>query len=283
MWGCARATSETITIKGSDTLVVALQRWAAEYSRLHPEPRIQVTGGGTGVGLAALQNRTTDLASASRRIHAREVEHCVRRFGWRPVEYPVALDGLCIYVHADNPVRDLSLDQLERIFTGQVRNWREVGGPDAPITVYSRENSSGAYGFFKDRVLRGADFAAATQTMPGTAALSEAIARDPQGIGYGGAAFGGEARRLALRREAGQPAVAPTRASVMSGEYPIWRYLYLYVSPAQDRGHIAAFLDWIRSDPGQHLLEELGYYPLPPADAPPAPWTARRPNFPESP
>lgn len=269
-------TAGTITVKGSDTLVILLQRWAAEYSALQPRTRLQITGGGTGVGLAALQNRTTDLATASRPIKAREVEGCVRAFGRRPVEYKVALDGLCIYVNERNLVRELSLDQLEDIFTGRVRNWAQVGGADAPITIYSRENSSGAYGFFKERVLRGADFAAAAQTMPGTAALSQAIARDPRGIGYGGAAFGGGVKHLALRRDATSAAVAPTPETVMQGSYPIWRYLYIYVNPALDHGELAAFLGWIRSEAGQRCIEEVGYFPLPPADSPPVPWSARR-------
>jgi phosphate transport system substrate-binding protein len=271
LWCClGEASGGTISAKGSDTLVILMQRWAAGYAVAHPETRLQVTGGGTGVGLAALQNRTTDLATASRRIKAREVEGCVRAFGRRPTEYKVALDGLCIYVHESNPLSELSLDQLESIFTGRVRNWREVGGAEASITVYSRENSSGAYGFFKEHVLRGADFGAATQTMPGTAALSQAVARDKLGIGYGGAAFGGGVKCLSLRRARGEPAVAPTRESVMAGRYPIWRYLYIYVNPDLDRGEVAAFLGWIRSAEGQRCVEAVGYYPLPPEDAPPA-------------
>src|SRR5436305_13728889 len=116
----------------------------------HPETKIQVTGGGSGTGFAALQNQTTDIADASRPIKSKEVEACVKVFNKRPREYKVAIDGLSVYIHNDNSVKELILDQLERIFTGQIKNWKAVGGNDAPITVYSRENSSGTYEFFKE-------------------------------------------------------------------------------------------------------------------------------------
>jgi len=259
----APARAGNINVKGSDTLVILAQKWAEVYMGKHPEVKIQVQGGGSGVGFAALQNNTTDLANASRKIKAKENEACIKAFSKRPTEYKVALDGLSLYVNAENKVEQLSVEQLEGIFTGQIRNWKEVGGADAPIVVYSRENSSGTYEFFKEHVLKGKDFVASAQTMPGTAAVLQAVAKDKNGIGYGGAAYGAGARHLKISKETGGTAIEPTEETVVGGTYPIWRYLYVYVNPALDKGEIAAYLNWIRSDDGQNVVKEVGYYPLP--------------------
>ena len=259
----ASAVRADITVKGSDTMVILAQKWAEVYMTAKPGAKIQVTGGGTGTGFAALQNQTTDLCNASRKIKAKEIETCIKAFGKRPTEYKVAVDGLSIYVAADNPVKELSLPQLEGIFTGKIKNWKAVGGADAPITVYSRENSSGTYEFFKEHVLKGKDFASSAQTMPGTAAVLQAVAKDKNGIGYGGAAYGAGAKHLAVKADDSSPAVEPSEENVLGQKYPIWRYLFIYVNPALDKGDIAAYLKWIRSDEGQKLVKEVGYFPLP--------------------
>jgi len=173
------------------------------------------------------------------------------------------VDGLSVYVNKNNPVKELALDQLAGIFTGKIQNWKEVGGNDAPINIYSRENSSGTYEFFKEHVLKKKDFAASAQTMPGTAVLVQRIESDPNGIGYGGAAYETGARALGVKKDATSPAIEPTEATVMSGEYPIWRYLYNYVMPKSDANEIAGYLKWIRGDEGQKIAQEVGYYPLP--------------------
>jgi phosphate transport system substrate-binding protein len=173
------------------------------------------------------------------------------------------VDGLSVYVHNESSVKELSLEQLENIFTGRIKNWKQVGGNDAPITVYSRENSSGTYEFFKEHVLKGKDFAASAQTMPGTAALLQAVAKDPNGIGYGGAAYGQGARAIGVKTDADAKAVLPTEATVLNQTYPIWRYLFNYVNPALDKGEVAAYLNWIRSAEGQKIVKDVGYYPLP--------------------
>jgi phosphate transport system substrate-binding protein len=252
-----------ITVKGSDTMVILAQKWAETYMGKNPGKKIQVTGGGSGTGFAALQNQQTDLCNASRKIKATEIAACIKAFGKRPTEYKVAIDGLSVYVAVDNPLKELSMEQLELIFTGKIRNWKGVGGPDAPITVYSRENSSGTYEFFKENVLKGKDFAASAQTMPGTAAVLQAVAKDKNGIGYGGAAYGAGAKHLQIKPNATAPAIEPTEETVVGQKYPIWRYLYIYVNPALDKEDIAVFLNWIRSDEGQKVVKEVGYYPLP--------------------
>ena len=251
----APAHAGNITVKGSDTLVVLAQKWAETYMSKNADTKIQVTGGGTGTGFAALQNKTTDLCNASRKIKAAEITTCIKAFGKRPTEYKVCLDGLSVYVSADNPVKELTVPQT--------KNWKEVGGPDAPITVYSRENSSGTYEFFKESVLQGKDFASSAQTMPGTAAVLQAVAKDKNGIGYGGAAYGAGAKHLKVKKDDASPAIEPTEENVIKGTYPIWRYLYVYVNPALDKGDIAKYLTWIRGDEGQKVVKDVGYFPLP--------------------
>jgi phosphate transport system substrate-binding protein len=230
----------------------------------HADVKISVSGGGSGIGFAALQSQTTDLCDASRKIKPAEIQKCMVAFGGaRPTEYKVALDGLSVYVNPENPLTELSVAQVGDIFTGKITNWKDVGGPDAPITVYSRENSSGTYEFFKEHVLKGKDFAASAQTMPGTAAIVQAVVKDKNGIGYGGAAYGGGSKLLSIKATDTSPAIAPTEETVMNGTYPIWRHLFVYVNPAQDKGDIAAYLNWIRSDDGQKYVKDIGYYPLP--------------------
>ena len=259
----ASAHAAEITVKGSDTLVVLAQKWAEAYMSKHADTKIQVTGGGSGTGFAALQNKTTDLANASRKIKPAEITTCIKAFGKRPTEYKVCLDGLSVYVSAENKVKELTVAQLAEIFTGKVKNWKEVGGADAPITVYSRENSSGTYEFFKEHVLGGKDFVASAQTMPGTAAVLQAVAKDKNGIGYGGAAYGAGAKHLAIKKDDSSPALEPTEENVVKGVYPIWRYLYVYVNPSLDKGNIAQYLTWMRGDEGQKIVKDVGYFPLP--------------------
>ena len=257
------AFAGNITVKGSDTLVVLAQKWAEVYMGQHTDVKIQVSGGGTGTGFAALQSQTTDLCDASRPIKAAEVGNCIKAFHAKPTEYAVALDGLSVYANPANQVNELSVAQVGDIFSGKITNWKEVGGADAPITVYSRENSSGTYEFFKTHVLQGKDFAASAQTMPGTAAIVQAVVKDKNAIGYGGAAYDGNTKQLSIKASDTTPAVAPTEETVMNGTYPIWRHLYIYVNPALDKDEIGAYLKWIRSDDGQKYVKDIGYYPLP--------------------
>ena len=259
----ASAWAGNITVKGSDTLLILAQKWAETYMGQHPNVKIQVSGGGSGIGFAALQNQTTDLCDASRKAKSAEIASCIKAFGARPTEYKVAVDGLSIYVSADNPIKELTVAQLSDIFTAKIKNWKDLGGADLPITLYSRENSSGTYEFFKEHILKGKDFAASAQTMPGTAALVQAVTKDKGGIGYGGAAYGGTSKHLSIKTDDSSPAIEPTEENIENGTYPIWRYLYIYVNPALDKGEVGAYLNWIRSDDGQKYVKDVGYFPLP--------------------
>ncbi|MFN8589085.1 MAG: phosphate ABC transporter substrate-binding protein [Candidatus Eisenbacteria bacterium] len=250
-----------VTVKGSDTMVILGQRWAEAYMNANRGQIVQVTGGGSGTGIAALINGTTDICQASRPMKQDEKLKLRDRYQTMGVEIPVAKDGLSVYLHESNPVKELTLAQLAQIYTGAVTNWRQVGGKDATIVLYGRENSSGTYGFFKDHVLDGRDFAASCQTLPGTAAVVNAVSRDPNGIGYGGAAYAKGVRDCAVRKDAKSPAVMPTAATVHDGSYPLTRYLYFYLrKPAQ--GDVKKFVDWVLSPVGQKLAVDVGYYPL---------------------
>ncbi len=258
------ASAETkITVKGSDTMVILAQKWAETYMGLHKDTTIQVTGGGTGTGFAALQNNTTDLCNASRPIKKDEVLNCVKAFKAKPTEYKVALDGLAVYVSSENPVKELTMAQVADIFLGKTTNWKDVGGKDAPITLYSRENSSGTYEFFKEHVLSKKDLSANAQTMPGTAAVLQAVAKDLNGIGYGGAAYGAGAKHLFIKKDEASVGVEPIESTVQSGEYPISRGLFIYVNPAVDKGGMNAYLKWIISAEGQAVVKDVGYFALP--------------------
>jgi phosphate transport system substrate-binding protein len=262
---------QNITVKGSDTLLVLGQRWAEEYMKQYPETTIQVTGGGSGVGLAALVNGTTDIANASRSIKVSEIEKA-NKAGYYPEEYKVALDTLAIVVSSQNPVKELTVKQLMGIYTGKINNWQEVGGNNRPILRYSRESSSGTYQFFKEFILKNQDYAADCQTLSGTSAVTNAVSKDPGGIGYGGAAYflnQPSLRILSVKKDDKSQAVNPVKAdgkldyeAAWSGRYPIWRYLYMYTG-FKAKGAIKEYIDWIQGPDGQKLVEEVGYIPLP--------------------
>jgi phosphate transport system substrate-binding protein len=256
------AQAQKITVKGSDTLVILGQRWAATYTKTHPGATLQVTGGGSGTGFAALLNGSTDICNASREMKLGEIAEFIKKFKVRPHEYKVAFDALSVYVNNDNPVNKLSIPQLEKIFTGKITNWKQVGGPDLAISLYGRENSSGSYEFFKDHVLNGKDFAAATKTMPGTAAIIHGVAHDKGGVGYGGIAYGKGVKHLKISKTNNSDAIEPKEATVYDRTYPLLRYLYNYVSAAKDTGAVAAYIAWCISDAGQAVVHDVGYVPL---------------------
>jgi len=255
------ALAAGITVKGSDTMVILGQRWAEEYMKKNPGTTIQVTGGGSGTGISALINGTTDVCQASRPMSGAEKEKVRDRYNTTGVEIPVARDGLSVYVGESNPLSEISMDQLKQIFTGKVTNWKDLGGPDAKIIVYSRENSSGTYVFFKEHVLKGADYTPRAQTMPGTAAVVNAVAKEKFGIGYGGAAYAKGIKILKVKKDAGSPGVLPELANVKNGSYPLSRALFFYTRN-KPSGDIKSFVDWVLSAEGQAIVSKVGYFPI---------------------
>jgi phosphate transport system substrate-binding protein len=255
------AVAGTVTIKGSDTMVILGQRWAEEYMKKKPDTVIQVTGGGSGTGISALINGTTDICQSSRSMKPQEKEKLRDRYNSPGVEIPVARDGLAVYVNAQSAITELSMEQLKGIFTGKITNWKQLGGPDNNIIVYSRENSSGTYVFFKEAVLMGADFTARAQTMPGTAAVVNAVGKEKFGIGYGGAAYAKGIKVIKVKKDAASPGVMPDKGTVMNGSYPLARPLFFYLR-AKAAGDVKGFMDWVLSGEGQGIVEKVGYYPI---------------------
>jgi len=252
---------KAITIKGSDTMVILGQRWAEIYMNQNPGVVIQVTGGGSGVGIAALINGSTDICEASRPIKPSEIDKLKERFNTTGVEIPVARDGLAVYLNDQSKVVELTLEQLKDIYTGKITNWKELGWEDTKIVLYGRENSSGTYVYFKDNVLKGADFAPQTQTLPGTAAIVNAVAKDKYGIGYGGAAYAKGVKYCKVKKDSKTPGYEPTLENVKSGKYPISRYLYWYVRN-KPTGEIKKLVDFILSEQGQQIVSKVGYFPV---------------------
>ena len=253
--------AKPITIKGSDTMVIMNARLAEAFMAKNPAATLQVTGGGSGVGIAALINGTTDIAASSRPIRTSEIDKLKSRFATVGHTYPIARDGLSVYLNERNPLRELTMQQLQDIYTGRVTNWKQVGGNDATIILYSRENSSGTYQYFKDTVLKGADFAPRAQTLQGTAAVVNAVAKDANGIGYGGAAYAKGIRFAAVKKDAKSPGMLPTLENVRSGQYPISRYLYLYTR-SRPSGAMKQFIDWAVGPEGQQIVTQVGYFPV---------------------
>lgn len=255
------AEKKTVTIKGSDTMVILVQRWAEVYGGQNKAIQFQVTGGGSGTGISALLNGTTDICSSSRPIKSSEVNQLKSKYNSKGVEVAVARDGISVYVHKDNPVKKLTVAQLRDIFMGKISNWKQVGGRDARIVLYSRENNSGTYEFFKEHVLEKKDFAPEAQHMVGTGALVNAVRKDPNAIGYGGVAYAEGVRDLLLAKDASSPYIEPTEANILNGSYPLSRFLYFYLRE-RPTGEIKKFVDWILSKDGQKIVNEVGYIPV---------------------
>ena len=263
--------AESITVKGSDTMVILGQRLAEEYMNKNKAVTIQVTGGGSGTGIASLLNKTTNLANSSRPIKDAEAKKA-RESGVEITEVKIAMDGLAVVVNRENSVSGLTMKQILGIYTGHYKNWKDVGGPDQKIMRYSRESNSGTYVFFKEHVLLDRDYAPDCQTMSGTSAVAEAVSRDKWGIGFGGVAYFTkipDLKILKIKKLDTKPAVSPLKddksinyEQIWNGEYPIARYLYIYIA-GKPVPAIKKYLDWILGPEGQEIVTRVGYVPLP--------------------
>jgi phosphate transport system substrate-binding protein len=259
--GAPAASERPLTIKGSDTMVILGQRLSEEYMKNHAGKVVQVNGGGSGTGIAALINGTVDLAQASRPMKDKEKEDVQKNRGAGVVETPVALDSLAVFVNAGNTVSELTVAQVKAIYKGEVTNWKDVGGSDATIVMYGRENSSGTYDYFREHVLDKEDFSPRVQTLQGTAAVVNAVGKDPNAIGYGGIAYEASSKPLALKKDDASPAVAPSEATVADGTYVLSRYLYYYYTDnAPER--VTEYVKWSLTPEAQSFIAEVGYFPL---------------------
>ncbi len=274
---CGTASPETaegnspqraIQNKGSDTLVNLALAWAEQYREIQPEISIAVTGGGSGTGIAALINGTVDVANASRKMKDKEIT-AAQENGIDPIEFTVAIDALAVIVHPDNPVSELTIDQLADIFTGRITNWQAVGGHNAPIVILSRETNSGTHVYFLEEIVRKGDkenkdiFASQTLLMPSSVGITSELRRNPNAIGYDGLGYVTEHEKvIAIAKDENSPYIKPTVASGSDGSYPIARGLYMYTA-GQPNETIAQYLAWIMGQDGQTIVAELGFVPLP--------------------
>ena len=251
---------DRITVKGSDTMVILAQKWAEVYMQNNPGTTIQVTGGGSGTGISALINGATDIANSSRKMKPSEKEKLKARYNTLGVEVACAKDGITVYLHPSNKVKELTVKQLGDIFRGEITNWKQVGGADQNIKLYGRENSSGTYVFFQENVVKG-DYAPSCQTLPGTAAVVNAVKKDPNAIGYGGAAYAEGIELCKVKKDDNSKAFLATAETIKTGEYPISRYLYMYLKN-RPTGAMKSYIDWMLSPEGQKLVVETGYFPV---------------------
>jgi phosphate transport system substrate-binding protein len=249
-----------VTIKGSDTMVILTQKWAEVFMKKNKGTVIQVSGGGSGQGFEALINGSIDVANASRLIKPSEKKRMQDKFGTEGIQIPCAKDGISIFLNNSNPVSELTIDQLGAIYSGKITNWKEVGGLDAPIQLYSREEESGTYEFFKEFVVK-AEFSSHCQILSATASIVYAVRKNKFAIGYGGAAYSDGVKNCKVKTNSLTPGVLPMPATIKNHSYPISRSLYMYLK-SEPTGHTKAFIDWILSPSGQNLIEEVGYYPL---------------------
>ncbi|MBA4399292.1 MAG: phosphate-binding protein, partial [Anaerolinea sp.] len=261
------SASTYIQNKGSDTIVNLALAWAEAYQTVKPEVRISVTGGGSGTGLTALISGTVDIANASRKIKAEEIQ-AAEANGIKPVEHVIARDAIAVIVNPENPIGELSLEQIARIYRGEVNNWSELGGEDRPIVRLSRETNSGTHVYFLEEVVRLGDkenkeiFSADTLLLPSSEGIIAEVSENPNAIGYDGLGYvTPEVKMLAVARTADQPYVLPSVESVNNGQYPISRDLYMYTQTGAPQS-VLDYLAWILSPDAQQIVTDLGFVPI---------------------
>jgi phosphate transport system substrate-binding protein len=253
--------------KGSDTIVNLALAWAEKYQGDHPDVRISVTGGGSGTGIAALVNGTVDLANASRKIKNEEVNEAQSN-GVEPVEHIIARDAIAVIVNPNNPVSELTLQQISDIYSGKYTNWTEVGGEDRPIVRLSRETNSGTHVYFLETVLRLGSkedktlFSMDTLLLPSSEGIISEVRDNPNAIGYDGLGYvPDDLKTIAIAKEADGSYVLPSIETVNDKSYAIARDLYMYTN-GEPTGIVKEYLDWILSDEAQVIVAELGFVPV---------------------
>jgi len=253
--------------KGSDTLVNLALAWAEEYQELNPHVQISVTGGGSGTGFAALINGTISIANASRQIKPEEIE-TANENGFEPIEFIVADDAIAVIINPENPVDHLSLEQVSKIYKGEITNWTEVGGEDRPIVKLSRETNSGTHVYFLETVIRlgkkedSSIFSADTLLLPSSEGIIVEVRDNPNAIGYDGLGYVTEdVKMVALSQGTHDEYILPSAATVISGEYPISRHLFMYTH-GEPKDAELAYLEWILSSDAQEIVTELGFVPV---------------------
>lgn len=273
---CSPQTSEGgptaenyIENKGSDTIVNLALAWAERYQASHPEVRISVTGGGSGTGITSLINGTVDIANASRQISPEELAEAAAN-GVEPLEHVIARDAIAVIVHPQNPVSQLTLQQISDIYSGKINNWSEIGGEDRPIVRLSRETNSGTHIYFLETVIRLGNsedktlFSPNTLLLPSSEGIIAEVRQNPNAIGYDGLGYVPEdLKMIAIAEEEGGPYFLPSIQTVNDQSYPIARELYMYTD-GQPTGIVEDYLRWILDTEAQEIVAELGFVPANP-------------------
>jgi len=261
------AASAYIENKGSDTIVNLALAWAERYQGEHPDIRVSVTGGGSGTGIAALINGTVGIANASRKISDDEEKQAEGK-GIKPVEFVIARDAIAVIVNPENPVSELTLQQISDIYSGKISNWNEIGGDDRPIVRLSRETNSGTHVYFLETVLRLSDkknktfFSADTLLLPSSEGIINELRSNPNAIGYDGLGYvPKDLKVIGIAKADGKPYVLPSVATVNDKTYPIARDLYMYTA-GEPSGAIKVYLEWIVSAEAQKIVSDLGFVPI---------------------
>jgi phosphate transport system substrate-binding protein len=266
--GSSQASSKVIIQNsGSDTMVNLALAWSDQYQKANPGLSISVSGGGSGTGIAALINGTTDIANASRKIKQEEIDEAEKN-GKKPVEFVVARDAIAVIVHKDNPITRLTLQQISDIYSGKYTNWNQLGGEDRPIVRVSRETNSGTHVYFLEQVLRLGQkdnktmFSTDTMLLPSSEGIISEVRQNPNAIGYDGLGYvTPDVKVIAVAQDEGGHYVSPSAESVNQGSYPIARELYMYTA-GQPSSAIQQYLDWIISPTGQNIVTENGFVPI---------------------
>lgn len=248
-------------LKGSDTVLPLAQKEAESFMKTNKSSKVVVTGGGSGVGLAALVDGTTDIAMASRKMKMAE-KMKLQDAGKAAKETIIAYDALAVIINPGNKAGQLTREQLEGIFTGKIKNWKEVGGDDLAIVVYSRESSSGTYEFFKEHVLNNKNYASSVLSMPATGSIIQSVSQTKGAIGYVGLAYlEKEVKAVKVSYDKGKTFTAPSLEAAKSKTYPIVRPLYYYYLASLEKT-VKPFIDFALSADGQKIVEQVGYVPL---------------------
>jgi phosphate transport system substrate-binding protein len=260
-------TTYYIDNKGSDTIVNLALAWAEQYQSEHPAVSVAVTGGGSGTGIAALINKTTNIANASRKIKAEEVAEA-KKNGVTPVEHIISRDAIAVIVNPNNPVSQLTMQQISDIYSGKISNWSEVGGEDRPIVRLSREVNSGTHVYFLETVVRMGKkdnkifFSTDTLLLPSSEGIVSEVRQNPNAIGYDGLGYvPKDLKMIAIAPEEGQPYILPSVATVNDKSYPIARDLYMYTD-GEPTGPLKDYLDWILSPEAQQIVADQGFVPV---------------------
>ncbi|MFW6001861.1 MAG: PstS family phosphate ABC transporter substrate-binding protein [archaeon] len=260
---CGKPAENVLDIRGSDTMVHLVSSWSEDFMIENPDYEISTTGGGSGTGISALLNQTTDICASSRTLKEEELDQA-DQLGVDPYEVEVALDGIAIVVNNENPIEELTVEQIRGIYTGEYTNWDEVGGNNSEIVPASRENNSGTYVYFQENILNEQNYDTRVMPLPSNSSIVQEVSKNEEAIGYVGLGYAkdqDELKIIAVKKDDDSTAVYPETDTIYSGDYPIARPLHFYTN-GEPTTTIQTFIDFCLSEKGNEIVIETGYVPL---------------------